>query len=420
VKIWFTEIGEPLPFEKDVRLHRYGILTQHLARLGHDVTWWTSTFSHANKQFVFDRDHDETVNGVHIRAIHGPGYRRNVSFERIRHQADFARKFVERAKKETELPDIIVTPVPTLETASLTIQFAKERGIPVVTDIRDEWPEEFVDLAPKPVRPLARVMLSGAFRKIEYICSNVDGIIGISQRQLEYGLRYSGRSRGPQDAVLPLGYPNTTPDAAKVATAKAYWLEQGVRPDAFVACFFGTIGKFFDLGTVIEAARILEKEFDVQFVLCGSGTSLDAFKKQAKGLKSVLFPGWVDAPKIAALMQLSKAGLAPYVKGARMALPNKPFEYMAGRLPVVSSLEQEVKELLARENCGLSYDADSVDELCAAVRLLAGEPKRTEEMSKNARRLFEREFTLEKTALNWSEYLDRVADMRSRPEPAPT
>lgn len=50
MKLWFTEIGEPLPNEKDVRLHRYGMLTKALAALGHDVVWWTSSFSHAVKK----------------------------------------------------------------------------------------------------------------------------------------------------------------------------------------------------------------------------------------------------------------------------------------------------------------------------------------------------------------------------------
>lgn len=408
MKIWFTEIGEPLPFEKDVRLHRYGLLTQQLARLGHDVTWWTSTFSHAKKQFIFDQDCEHEVSGVKLKLIHGPGYRHNISFERLRHQATFAKKFVQRARSSHELPDIIVSPVPTLETAELTTAFARERGIPVVTDIRDEWPDEFVDLAPKFARPLVRALLRRQFRQMAYICSQVDGIIGVSARQLDYGLKFSNRSRHSGDQVLPIGYFGAPVDPTKAREADELWKAAGVRSTAFVGCYFGTIGQYFNLSTVIEAARILEKEMDVQFVLCGDGSSLAKFKSQAAGLKSVIFPGWVDGPKIAALMKLSKVGLAPYVKDARMSLPNKPFEYWAGELPVVSSIQGEVKEILDRHSCGITYDADSVEEFCAAIRKLSAAPDETREMGKRARRVLEAEYTTERMAIKWQDHLSSI------------
>jgi glycosyltransferase involved in cell wall biosynthesis len=408
VKIWFTEIGEPLPFESDVRLHRYGLITQQLARLGHEVTWWTSTFSHAKKQFVFDQDCEREFNGVKIKLIHGPGYHRNISFQRIRHQTDFAEKFVKRAKESSSLPDILVSPIPTLETAELATRFARERDIPIVTDIRDEWPEEFVDLAPKPMRPLMKILLTKQFRQVYYICSNVDGIIGVANSNLNYGLKYANRAQHEGDRVLPIGYFSTPLDPEKIQKASEYWDKMGIRKNAFVGCFFGTIGQYFNLDTIIKSARILEKEMDVQFVLCGDGDRLEEFKEQAAGLRSVFFPGWIDGPKIAALMKRSRVGLAPYVKGARMSLPNKPFEYWAGGLPLLSSLQGQTKEILAKNHSGFTYDADSVEQFCNAIRTLHSDPDEASEMGRRARQLLEAEFSVERMATKWQDYLDGV------------
>jgi hypothetical protein len=49
MKVWIVEIGEPLPVEHDVRLLRYGLLTKELAKYGHEVVWWTSSFSMLQK-----------------------------------------------------------------------------------------------------------------------------------------------------------------------------------------------------------------------------------------------------------------------------------------------------------------------------------------------------------------------------------
>ena len=147
---------------------------------------------------------------------------------------------------------------------------------------------------------------------------------------------------------------------------------------------------------------------DIQFVLCGDGSNLGKYKKMALGMDSVLFPGWVDASKIAALMELSAVGLAPYAKNTRMSLPNKPFEYIAGGLPVISSIQGEMKELLARHQCGRTYDPDSVDDLCIILRELHTDVFLRKEMGRKARQLFEREFSVEHIAVKLGDYIARV------------
>lgn len=393
LRIWFTEIGEPLPLEGDVRLHRYGNLTQALAREGHDVTWWTSNFTHAAKRFVVDSDCIETFKGVTLRILKGPGYKRNISPARFKHQSHFARRFYEEAQHLSP-PDILISPIPTLETAELAVKYAKEKGVSVLTDIRDEWPEDFVRLAPKPARWAARLVLHNYFRKVNYICKNVDGILGISQRQLNYGLKFANRPQGPNDGIFPLGY-NTRPlDPQKVAEAAGWWRTKGVTGDKFTLVFFGTIGPFFNLSTIVAAARKLTPEIPLQFVLCGHGSRLDRYISEAKDVPSVVFPGWVNEPQIAALMNMAKVGLAPYESGAHsMALPNKPFEYFSGSLPVISSIKGELSQYIADHDCGRTYDADSVDSLCEAIRELYHKPDLREQMGARANSLLRAHFT---------------------------
>ena len=131
MRIWFTEIGEPLPVENNVRLHRYGMLTRALASYGHEVVWWTSSFSHAPKKHVFKEDREILIDGVILRILKGPGYRKNVSYQRVKHQKHFAEKFY-RLSKNHEFPDLIISPVPTLEVAEAAVSLGNENNIPVL------------------------------------------------------------------------------------------------------------------------------------------------------------------------------------------------------------------------------------------------------------------------------------------------
>jgi glycosyltransferase involved in cell wall biosynthesis len=409
MKIWFTEIGEPLPIEKDVRLHRYGMFTKVLAALGHDVVWWTSSFSHAVKKNVYHENGDLVVNGVTLRILKGPGYRKNVSYQRIVHQRHFARQFSQKAT-DYPLPEIIISPVPTLETAEAAVRLGITYHVPVLVDIRDEWPDEFVNLAPPSLRWFLRLILQGSFKRMSYLCKNATGIIAMSRRQLDYGLSFAARPEGKFDGIFPHGYSAQKIDGEKLAAARKWWKEQGVEEDAFVCCFFGTIGRFFNLETVIESVKILSMAFKIQVVLCGDGSSLDHYKKLAVGMNTVIFPGWVDAPKIATLMEISHVGLAPYAANTCMSLPNKPFEYFAGGLPVVSSIQGELKQILADNDCGRTYDADSIDELCNILQELHDSEPRRKEMGRQARQVFEREFSVERISKKLEEHLAMVIE----------
>ncbi len=409
MKIWITEIGEPLPMEKDVRLHRYGQFTKFLAQAGHEVVWWTSSFSHAPKKHFAEKDQDIIIDGVTIRVIRGLGYPRNISFQRINHQRDFAKRFYEWAKGLPK-PDLIISPIPTIETAEQAVRLGREMGVPVLTDVRDQWPDEMRDLAPKPLRWFAELLLQGAYKRMQYVCQNVDGIMGISQNDINFGLRFSKRDPGPNDCFFPLGYSNQEGSLEKLHLGEQWCRQIGLRPEAFICCFFGTIGKYFDLSTVIKAARILEKEFDIQFVFGGDGSSQQRFKREAEGVKSVFFPGWLDRPKIEAVMKMSKAGLAPYALEAKMSLPNKPFEYMAGSLPLVSSIQGQLKSMLEKHQCGFTYRADSVEQLCEILRTLHRDPALQVEMGRRARALLESEFSTEQVFARVNQHLIKVVE----------
>jgi glycosyltransferase involved in cell wall biosynthesis len=177
-----------------------------------------------------------------------------------------------------------------------------------------------------------------------------------------------------------------------------------------VVCFFGTLGRQFDIGTVIEAAR-LPSMHGVRFVICGDGDRRENFESQARGLPNVIFPGWVDRASIRTLMRRSLAGLAPYYNelSFTMSLPNKAIEYLAGGLPLVSSLTGELAALLESRQCGLTYAEGDPQALAASIAKLSSETSLRESMAHNAGLVFEQEFVAENVYGRMLDYLGEVA-----------
>ncbi len=216
------------------------------------------------------------------------------------------------------------------------------------------------------------------------------------------------RSTARRDLVLPHGYPQVE-ISASAQIAADHWCsaDLGLTEADEVVCFFGTIGRFFEINIVIDAARRLASSHPtVKFVLCGDGSGRDGYLDAAHGLDNVVLPGWVDQAQIRALMSRSKIGLAPYRGGTTMSLPNKPFEYMSAGLPVVTSIDGEIGQLLSKHNCGIVYRAGDPVSLAATISALIDTPGDRAEMGRRALELFEANYT--------SEHLSRTLDQHLR------
>ncbi len=416
MKIWLVTIGEPLPIDGGgaSRLLRAGILSAVLAREGHEVTWWTSTFDHVGRKHRFFED--TTVHledGVVVKLLHGCGYERNVSFKRIADHRMLARKFAAQSK-DMAPPDVVLCSLPPLELPCAVTRYGKARGVPVIVDVRDLWPDVLLELAPRWSRRLFNIALAPMWIQARAACRDAYAITGNSPDFVKWGLERAGRPAGPLDRHFPFGYavPQLTEEMRRAANR--FWdALPGLAQGGFKLCFFGTIGKQFDLETVVDAALMLEAEgADVQFILCGAGEGLESLKLRAKGCQAVVFPGWIGRAEIWTLMALCDAGLAPYRNhpGFTGNFPNKPIEYFAGGLPVVSGLRGYLEELLARTQTGVTYAPGNPAALCDVIRNLAANMGETAKMSANARTIFADEFDSERVYGAMSHYLGEVAE----------
>lgn len=410
MNIWLLHVGEELPVDNNPRLFRYGHLAEALANRGHYVLRWAPTFQHARKQQRFDWDALVEVRpGYQIQFVHAAGYRRNVSWARFRSYQQLARNFARLAPTH-KAPDVIVSGIPSPAWCDAALQFAAPRSVPVVVDVRDLWPDIFLTATPPIAKPIARRLLSPFFAQTSSICQRASAITGVSQSYLDWGLQNAGRTATGADRVFPLGYQphKFTPDEL---ASKTGWLRaQGVDPQKTIACFFGLFEKSYDLSTVLRAARQMQVAGDdrVQLVLCGKGGKEASLRREVAGLDNVILPGWVDPGTIAALMRVAKIGLAAYAPGALQSLPNKPFEYMAGGLAILSSLPGELAQMLDEHQCGLTYAAGDSKALAGCLTRLAGDKDQLCNLRSNAYQAFDTNYRARKIVRQMAEHLETV------------
>lgn len=406
--VWLIHPGELLPIDGEVRLNRYGLLADMLSRQGHDVTFWAPTFMHTKKTYRCQEDRSIVVNPHYrIELLHSPGYRRHIGWRRLRFHQALAEKLTQRMQA-AEPPGVILSGIPAPELCEAATNYGRRRGVPVVLDVRDLWPDAALDYLPSWSRGPASWLLLPLFAKNRRIFRAASGVVGVSEGFRDWGLRHAGRPAGPQDGVFHLGYPETKHSDAEKEQARARWAERGVRDDGTFRCYFmASIGSLYDLETVIAGARELQrrKVTGVQFVLCGDGPKLERLRQLAQGLDSVLLPGWAKSVDVEVLMEMSQLGTIPYRRAMHTALPNKAVAYFSAGLPVLSTAGGEFASILERHQCGLAYEPENVADFVTAFERLRNDPARRAELSRNARRFYEEELDADVVYSRMIEYL---------------
>lgn len=403
--VWLFKDGESLPVESGARRMRMGMLAHELAHRGHEVHWFSSTFLHLPKKLFATEDRVIALApNYHLHLVHAGGFRRNFSLQRYR----FYRRYAARVQAycaSRPVPDLIVCAFPLIEVAAWVVDFARERGIAVVVDVRDLWPDAIVEAMPRPLRGLARLILQPDFRRTHRIFAAADSLCAMSGGVLEWALRHAGRGRRESDRVIPIGYPRLGPPELRHPAVAALLNRLESRP---VFVYAGTFGHTYRLDVVLEAARLLQGTCRAHFVLVGDGPLRARAETQAAELKNVTLTGWLEQPAVRSLLAEAAAGLLPWA-GRPGAMPNKFFDYLAAGLPVLSSAQGELNEQLREHGAGDTFLVDQPQDLARKVAALAADPNLQVCQAAAAKAWFDREFA---EPLVYRTFADHVETLR--------
>ena len=416
MNIWLMQTGEPLPIRDGIRKMRIAVLADKLLERGHEVLWWASAFEHQRKVMLSRTDRNFDISERYIvRVLSGCKYRKNISLSRYLNYLIVAFKFRVQSKKYPK-PDVIVASMPDHLLAYEAARYAKKNNIPFIIDIRDLWPDIFLDrFKAMGLHGVGKIALSLDFARLTFLLKNADSLVAVSKGYLKWGLDKIGRPESLFDKVFYLGYKNSNarnPADEDERFGVPDWLKG--REDQKVFVFIGTFGVSYELELILEAAKRFEKSGrnNICFILAGTGENFDLIRQKAAGLQDVVLPGWIGEKEISALLKMGYAGLLSYIKDAPQGLPNKPFEYLSAGLPLIGSLEGEMAGLVDQHGFGLNYLPGDLEGLCACIERVTDDAKLHDEMSKNALKFFERHGDADKIYDEYAGHIERLVGSR--------
>ncbi|MBO7688479.1 MAG: glycosyltransferase family 4 protein [Kiritimatiellae bacterium] len=347
--IWIANPFDNLPPE-GARPQRYWLMARAFARAGHAVTLWSSDFSHARKApRTLASGARWEGDGFRLVLVPTPPYPRNVCLRRILSHRAFARNLRKLAELEPQRPDLVIASLPPLASAAVLAAFCRVRGIAFVVDVMDAWPENFARVVP-------RWTLAPLRAKARRIYRSAQGISGVAAHYIELAKSYGAQ------CPTHLAYHGIELTPSKVAKQVRPVLPE--KEGVFRLVYVGTMGKSYDLETVIDAVREMP---DVELDLAGAGPKEAALGARAEGCTRIRFHGYLGDEELRALLARADAGLVPMFDDSCVGVPYKLADYAAAGVPVVNTLHGETERLLAEHGAGVTCAAGDVRAFCAAV-----------------------------------------------------
>lgn len=407
--VWIIQIGEPLLVSGNERKMRSNLLAEELAGRGHEVILWVSAFDHNARKWAIESEDDLVKrDGIRVRVLRGAGYRKNVSFARYLDHRLITWRFRKQVEVE-EKPDVVIASLPPHDLACQCVKYACGNDVPVVVDIRDLWPDIFLDRIPKPAGALARLLLFNDFRMVKKALSRADGLMAVSNSFLEWGLGYADRPRSDADRVFHLGYHRLDEEVGMENVGEELSGLLAKLNNRHVVTYIGTFSEAQGPSVMTESAKLINDD-NIMFVFTGYGERYEQARAELAGRSNVNFVGWLNQNEIDALLARSSIGICPYGVDSSI-FPNKACMYLSAGIPVVSSYQGDLKDLIETERIGFNLETGDAGSMKDAILFLSSEKQAYEEMSRNARALFEARFVEESI---YRDYADAIEHLVAR------
>jgi glycosyltransferase involved in cell wall biosynthesis len=420
--VWLVNPFDDIPGE-DLPPLRYWTLARILAARGHDVTWWSGTWSHRRKAVRAVPLGIREDEGFSVRLVATPPYTKNVSLARLRSHREFGRTF-ERlaneavASRQLERPDIIVASLPPLESPEAALRLARRMDATLVVDVQDLWPETFERLVPGPAfirKPLTSLLFGGMHRRRRELLAAADGTSTATHTYADTVLRDAPTDRPRhvcyvgaylQEFAAPPRAIDPVPPAGGATTAAAATFEP-------IQCVYaGSLGTGQDLDALVAAARALSTA-GTRAVLHVAGTGplepmLRAAAAAQRGSCELQVHGLLPRGGYVKLLASCDVGLVLVKPESLVAVPNKAADYAAAGLALVNALPGELAGLIETHAAGVSYAAGDGGSLARAITDLAADRRRLLALRAGARRLAAAAFDRESTYPAFVDWLETL------------
>jgi glycosyltransferase involved in cell wall biosynthesis len=350
-------------------------MAQKLLEKGHTVTIITSS-SQINKKIDI-----KNINGINVIYLRVP-YSQKMNFiRRLQSFFNFMIKSTFYAFKLKNIDLIIATSTP-LTVGFPALVLNKLKKIPFVFEVRDLWPEVPIQMGGLKSKFLQKLAI--LFEKKIY--KNSEHIIALSPGMKKGILKYELNEKV---SVIPNMSKNSEfwPRKKNIQLTE----ELGLKENSFKVIHFGALGIANGVQTIIESAKLLKDNNNIEFVFIGGGATEDKIIKLCKHyrLENVNFLGRFPMIKTSEIVNLCDISVVSFLDLPILYTnsPNKLFDSLSAGKPIIVNSAGWTKELIEKHNCGFYVNPNNPLELVNKINYLIEDKEKFNEMSFNSRKL---------------------------------
>lgn len=354
-------------------------IAQQLIKRGHKVTMLT-----ANKKIdsTLERVKIDGIHVIYLNVIYDGGsmgfYQRVMAFLK------FVFRSIPVALREKDIDLVIATSTPlTVGLPALFTKWFKRK--PFIFEVRDLWPE-----GPIQMGSIKNELLKYSALKLEKtIYKNAEHIVALSP----------GMYHGVINKKIPENKVSMIPNMSKI---DAFWSREkdaalmhklGLKVETFKVVYFGAMNVSNGMHYIIDAARILRNNHDIEFIFLGGGATESALKDRCEKeeIKHTVFLGHYPMKELSEIVNFCDVSLITFKNVPILATnsPNKLFDSLSAGKPIIVNSSGWTKKLVEDNHCGYYVDVKRPNELADKILFLKENPHTCIEMGKNARLLAE-------------------------------
>lgn len=335
----------------------------------------------------------ELINGVEFLWVHTSLYKQN-DWRRAWNMLGFAFNTIKYNGLQQK-PDVVIGSSPHPFAALAAKRMASRYNARFFLELRDLWPQALVDMGGigenHPGIKMMRVLERYLYRAAEKIIILAEGSAdylkkqGISSEKIFY---------------LPNGVhmEHFSSGESRDALRRRYGFNK------FTLVYTGAHGPANSLDTILKAAARLTGQDDIEFILVGDGPDKDQLIKKAGELRinNVRFLKPIPKADIPGLLKASDACIITLKNAEAFSYgvsPNKLFDYMASKKPVICAVGGAMAHLIKSTGAGIAVQPENDKSLAeAVVRFKKYSMKELEDMGLRGYTAVEQNYSRQKLA----------------------
>ena len=259
-----------------------------------------------------------------------------------------------------------------------------KRNVPIVYSIYDVFPGHAFDIG-----VIRSKLIFNILRLMQKPCYYLPSAVTVLSEDMKNKVVEQG-AKEDKVFVVPAWF--DVQSTKEVSKEDNKFIEKyNIDTSKFYVQFAGSIGYVFNYKTVIELAKRLKDNADIELQIIGDGNKKDEFVSEAEklGLTNIKFYPLQPIDMVSDVYSACSVAIIPLMRGViGNGVPSKAPILMACNRVIINSVEidSEYAKMFAENDMGISVDIEDYDALKGAVLDLYNSPEKIKRMAINAKK----------------------------------